>query len=277
MPSPRPGPPERLHHLGPFDALGYRFEVATDDEQVAGRLERLLAGLAAEGAGGVPYRLHRSGRGFVLQSGGKRLARTGSAAGALDHLVWHVNRQVMESLDGPVMLHAGAVALTGRAVIVSGPSGAGKSTLTAALVREGFGYLSDEVAAIDPDTGRVRPYAKPLGLRPPAERLLPGWGPGDWVDVEGGWLVPPAQVVREPVPPGLIVLVAREPGADVAVERTSPARAVSQLATQTSHFGSRPRLSLSVLAALARRAPAVRLRHDDLGGAVAAVRGALGA
>lgn len=273
MRSPRPGSPELRHRLGPYDALGYCFEVATDDDRVAGWLERLLAGLVDEGSGGVPYRLRTSGSGCVLQWRGERLARTGSAAGALDHLVWHVNRQVMESLDGPVMLHAGAVARAGRAVVVSGPSGAGKSTLTAALVGAGFGYLSDEVAALDPETGRVRPYPKPLGLRPPAEQLLPGHR--DWIDVEGGWLVPPARVVREPVPPGLIVLLAREPGADVVVERISPARAVSQLATQTSHFGSRPRLSLSVLADLARSAPAVRLRHDDLDAAVAAVRASL--
>ena len=44
------------------------------------------------------------------------------------------------------------------------PSGSGKSTLAAGLVAAGFGYLTDDVSAIDLETVRVLPYAKPISL-----------------------------------------------------------------------------------------------------------------
>ncbi len=51
-------------------------------------------------------------------------------------------------------------------MLLVAPEDHGKTTLTAALVRDGFGYLSDEVAAIDPDSLVVRAYPKSLSLDP---------------------------------------------------------------------------------------------------------------
>ena len=65
-----------------------------------------------------------------------------------------------------VLVHASAAAFAGRRSSMPGPMGAGKSTLAAALVRAGLGYLTDEVVAIDPGSGLVRPYPKYLSLGP---------------------------------------------------------------------------------------------------------------
>ncbi|MEO9240184.1 MAG: hypothetical protein ABI418_19075, partial [Jatrophihabitantaceae bacterium] len=69
-------------------------------------------------------------------------------------------------------IHAGVV--LGRAGVLAfpGQSGLGKSTLTAALVRAGFGYLSDETLALQRRTGRVARFARPLGLAPDVWELL---------------------------------------------------------------------------------------------------------
>jgi hypothetical protein len=75
-------------------------------------------------------------------------------------------------------LHAGAVLLDGRALVLPGSSFAGKSTLVDALVGRGARYLSDEWAAIDPG-GRV--HAMP---RPP--RLREG-RPREAVEAAGDW------------------------------------------------------------------------------------------
>ena len=57
-------------------------------------------------------------------------------------------------------------------VIVAGNSGRGKSTLTAALVRRGLAYLSDELAIVDPATREVSAYPKALELDDAAADLL---------------------------------------------------------------------------------------------------------
>ena len=63
-----------------------------------------------------------------------------------------------------LLLHAGAVERDGRVVALTGISGQGKTTLTAALVQAGYGYVTDELVAIDPVHRRRR--ALPQGARP---------------------------------------------------------------------------------------------------------------
>jgi serine kinase of HPr protein (carbohydrate metabolism regulator) len=63
-----------------------------------------------------------------------------------------------------VFVHAGVVALRGRAIVIPGRSFAGKSTTTVALLRAGATYYSDEYAVIDA-RGLVRPFARLLSVR----------------------------------------------------------------------------------------------------------------
>jgi hypothetical protein len=49
----------------------------------------------------------------------------------------------------------------------------GKTTLTAGLVRSGWSYLTDEAVAFDWDTGRSRPFPKPLSVDPGSQHLFP--------------------------------------------------------------------------------------------------------
>jgi hypothetical protein len=83
---------------------------------------------------------------------------------------------VAEHAHGLVVIHAGVVAVDGSAILLPGRSLSGKSTLTAALVRAGATYYSDEYALLAPD-GRVLPYPRPIALRPtattPARRIVP--------------------------------------------------------------------------------------------------------
>lgn len=47
-----------------------------------------------------------------------------------------------------LVLHAGAIAVSGASVIFSGPSGVGKSTLAAGFHQRGYPFLADDVCAI---------------------------------------------------------------------------------------------------------------------------------
>ncbi|NND03065.1 MAG: hypothetical protein HKN91_09780 [Acidimicrobiia bacterium] len=74
-----------------------------------------------------------------------------------------LNRQAIDDYTG-LALHAGVVAVDGVAIAFPADSGGGKSTLTAACVRDGFEYVSDESLCIDPASAAVVLYPKPLGL-----------------------------------------------------------------------------------------------------------------
>lgn len=62
-----------------------------------------------------------------------------------------------------ISVHGAVVHNGSQCVILAGPSGIGKSTLTAALIKDGLGYFTDEVAVLHRETRRVVPV--PAGLR----------------------------------------------------------------------------------------------------------------
>lgn len=70
------------------------------------------------------------------------------------------------SLPRRLFIHAGAVALGGRGVIIVGGSGSGKTSMVARMLHRGGCYLSDEVALLDPATGTVAPFAIPMAIKP---------------------------------------------------------------------------------------------------------------
>jgi hypothetical protein len=72
-------------------------------------------------------------------------------------------------------VHSGVLEFNGQACMLAAPSGNGKSTSTWALLHHGFRYMSDELAAVHPQSLEVYPYAHALSLksRPPAPYRLP--------------------------------------------------------------------------------------------------------
>lgn len=83
-------------------------------------------------------------------------------------LTQQITRKLIDARMGQLlMLHAGAVANpnNGSAAIFVAPGGTGKTTLTKLMGRD-FAYLTDETVGLDPRTGVVLPYPKPLSVRP---------------------------------------------------------------------------------------------------------------
>ncbi len=120
------------------------------------------------------------------------------------------------------VVHGGAVAHGGRAIILPAPTGAGKSTLVAELVRRGAAYLSDEYALIDVD-GRVHPYPRPLLLRDESGDDLP---PRLAAELGG-------TVAHEPMRASLIMGVRHVPDAALIPKATSQAEGVLLLLRNT--------------------------------------------
>jgi hypothetical protein len=65
-----------------------------------------------------------------------------------------------------VLVHAGAVAWQGRGLILAADAANGKTTLVLQLLRRGFSFLSDEMAALSRADGRLHAFPRALRLRP---------------------------------------------------------------------------------------------------------------
>lgn len=87
------------------------------------------------------------------------------AANHLPLLEWGMNYALAERSLHSLLLHAGVVALDGKAVLLPAVPGSGKSTLTAALMCRGFRLLSDEFGVVDLASGSLRALVRPVALK----------------------------------------------------------------------------------------------------------------
>lgn len=74
------------------------------------------------------------------------------------------------------LIHGAALSVDGAGIIVAGHAGCGKTTLALELVRRGFRFLSDDIAAIGRADHRLYPFPKSLGLWPGTRQLIPEAG-----------------------------------------------------------------------------------------------------
>jgi hypothetical protein len=107
-----------------------------------------------------------NGLGFQLYGNHRKLAEDADHERLLDRFGGAAMLHVAEHAPGFVFVHAGVVAWHGRAIVFPGRSFSGKSTLTAALVRAGAIYYSDDYALLD-SAGFVHPFARDLQMRAP--------------------------------------------------------------------------------------------------------------
>ena len=64
-----------------------------------------------------------------------------------------------------LLLHAASVEKDGQALILTGESGSGKSTLSALLSANGWRFMGDEFVLIEPETGLMHPFPRPVSLK----------------------------------------------------------------------------------------------------------------
>jgi hypothetical protein len=109
-------------------------------------------------------RLDRVADQSQLSVDGAVVASSGRTISLVSDLIRALDDAVIKSLTALRAVHAGAVLLGERALLLPGITHAGKSSLVAELLRRGATYFSDEYALIDSE-GHVHPYPRPLLLR----------------------------------------------------------------------------------------------------------------
>ncbi|MCU0309568.1 MAG: hypothetical protein MUE36_01325 [Acidimicrobiales bacterium] len=152
-------------------------ELVSDDPGDGRFLAAALASMKAETSQPPEHQIatvrsRRAELPFRLFVDGRRRHRAANRDELLRQVVFELNALARAVSGAAVALHAGAVELDGRVLLVAGESGAGKSTLTAALVQRGASYLTDEVAVVRLPSGGVAPFPKPIDLSSTSRRLL---------------------------------------------------------------------------------------------------------
>lgn len=226
------------HQVG-FEAYGVTARICANDPELLPRAERYLPpgckilkpslkqhrlGIMSEGNG--KYSVFDEG---MLVTEGQNLEL------ALLMLETRVRGYVALHTPNRTFVHAGAVAYEGEAIVIPGHSFTGKSTLTAALVKAGATYYSDEFAVLD-DEGLLHPYAKAIDLRDDLNTQAP-------VQVEelGG------ETGREPVPIGMVIVTMFHPGTEWNPRRISVGEAALSLITHTATLFKRPQEAMKAM------------------------------
>jgi hypothetical protein len=272
-----------------YAVLAYRFHLRCDAPEMADYASAVLARFEVDAAeasawAGVPRyvvedRRLEDGTRYRLYCDEVWLLGSDDPSHVLDHLFWHVNVRTIEQTRGLLLVHAGAVTTPdGRVALFPAPSGAGKTTLVSALVRAGFGYLSDEAAAIDPATSLVLPFPKALTVKVAAGAVFPELAPGEHGDrfVGSQWHVDPEAIrpasVAGPSEATYVIAYRYRPGAKTEVTAMSRAEACVELGQNAMNKPHHRGAALSILARVMERAAAYRLSSGDVGEAVDAVR-----
>ena len=291
--------PERLARFrwkgeGTYRVLSYYFSVRWNFEPAGAFTQRVLAPFAVPPDPGeermpptpgmppsytlLDLRSPKVSR-YALLYGSDALISCPTVSNLLSQFCWHVNSETIRRTGDFVLIHSGAVqAPGGDAVLLPAASGSGKTTMVAALVQAGFGYLSDEGAAIDPIGRQVHPYPKALtfkklltdhfpSLRPLSEQRTP---------VIGQWNVMadelrPGALADGPAEVRYIIAPRYVPGAPTDLRPISPAAGATILLRNmlnVSLYGPR---ALPLVADLACQSKSFELTYGDLAAAVEAV------
>jgi hypothetical protein len=279
---PRPGTVD-LPATGCYRALDARLGVVCDAPEVAAIVDEVLAPLRSAEPPDVAITIEPTGEEtWRVTVGGREPVVLGSRLAVALRTIGEVNDLAVASVPDHLVLHAGAVAIDGRGVLLPGGSNHGKSTLTTALVTDGAAYLTDEAAAIT-DELTIRPFPKSIALDPGSFPLFPGLGPD--AEREGlaravagrEWHVHPERVgsIADTTPVSVVVCPHWRAGVATRVTPVEPVEALHLLLGDAFDFTQGAGPVFDRLVRLVATVPVVRVSYSDSAAAMAAVHDVL--
>jgi HprK-related kinase A len=203
--------------------------------------------------------------------------------GSLPLFEWGVNWCFGQRANQYVLLHAGALALDDRAVIMAAPPGSGKSTLAAAMMLRGFRLLSDEFGVLRPETTDLVPMLKPVALKNQSVEvirafsdqavigpLFPGTRKGDVAHMAPDDVS--VDAVHRTARPGLVICPEYQAGTSLDARLLPGEEAFARLAFNSFNYPLLGPIGFEAVARVIESCPAYQLRYSHLEQAIAWVR-----
>ncbi|WP_375381238.1 HprK-related kinase A [uncultured Sphingomonas sp.] len=191
-----------------------------------------------------------------------------------------MNLQIALGCRRFLLLHASVVERGGRALVMTGESGSGKSTLAALLSTRGWRLLADEFALVEPATGLVHPFPRPISLKNASIVLLAGAVPAARLgplmigtpkgDVRH--LVPDADAIArmdEAAMPALLLFPRF--GAARAIRPVGPGEVFVRLTQASTNYHALGEPGFDALLRIVREVPARAIDYPDTASALALV------
>jgi hypothetical protein len=209
-------------------AFGCTIDFAAENDRARASLDQfvfpqLLRENAGDSAADLTLRMEPREERFRLWVNGQPVAEAEQPRELADAAINAIDETVIRCMRGLHAVHAGAVSIGGRGLLLPGGTHAGKSSLVAELLRRGARYFSDEYALIDA-AGRVHAYPRPLLMRNGSRKQFP--------------MLPEecdSQVASSSAPVGWILFVEYRPEATWGVREISQSEAVLSLLKNTPH------------------------------------------
>lgn len=210
-------------------------------------------------------------RSVGLASGGK--VRSYDAVDAVCDMIVELSWEMLRSGEWLMCLHAAAIEMAGRLVIVPNVRQAGKSTLTSCLAHRGFPVFSDDFVPVKLDTeGHLIGHAN--GICPRLRLPLPkefSTGFRDWAAADPGpangrykYLSSPDLPCNGSASPlGAIVILDRRRSGPVTLTPMDGAEAVAALLYQNFARSVHSATILQVLKVLLSAVQPMRLRYSN--------------
>ncbi len=179
-----------------------------------------------------------------------------------------------------LLLHASSAEKDGKVLIMTGESGSGKSTLSALLGSRGWRFMGDEFALVEPATGMIHPFPRPISLKNEAigvmRALLPGghFGPVQVATAKGDicHLVPGADAIAAmdiPAKPALILFP--QFGGARAIRPVGTSETFVRLTQASTNYTALGEAGFDALTRLVTSVPACAIDYPDTDTALALV------
>jgi hypothetical protein len=212
---------------------------------------------------------------FTISADGSPLFSNFGYDLTLQALMTEAVSRLVSVCERGLVIHAGALAQDGKAVILSAQGGSGKSTLAAWLTADGLQYLTDEVIEIPLDMygAQVNTFPRSIFLKKGSAfvwkqrlnqtetpRFLRFADDAAWIDPQLFQPAPPASISD----PRLLVFPRYVPGAVLEAQRLTTAETLFRVMQNVTNARNLPRHGLDAATRLAQRVTAYALTYSDL-------------